>query len=490
MFNSILVANRGEIACRVIRTARAMGLRTIAVYHHADRNAPHVALADEAGELLGDVPTAGYLDVEQILKLAADHDAECIHPGYGFLSENANFAEAVEKAGLAFIGPQSDVIRLMGDKIHSREFAEKAGVPVAPSVTQEGSLETFVEQATKIGFPLLIKAAAGGGGKGMSIVREAGELAERAQVATSEAERYFADGRVYAERYIDRPRHIEVQVMGDGEGNVVHLFERECSVQRRFQKIIEESPAASLPTELRDRICEAARALAASASYRNAGTVEFILAPDGEFYFLEMNTRLQVEHPVTELVCDVDLVEAQLRVAAGEGLPWKQEEIRQSGHAVECRICCEEPDNDFRPATGTAKVLRVPDTDMARFDTGIAEGQTITAAFDSMVGKLICHGDDRAEAIDKTLAALDELIVLGVSNNIDYLGGILDHEAFRAGDLHTGFITEHESDLAPPVLDEIDRAAVVIAAALGIDEFKRLAFETPEPHASIGGWRN
>ena len=203
-----------------------------------------------------------------------------------------------------------------------------------------------------------------------------------------------------------------------------------------------------------------------------------------------MNTRLQVEHPVTELVCDVDLVEAQLRVAAGEGLPWKQEEIRQSGHAVECRICCEEPDNDFRPATGTAKVLRVPDTDMARFDTGIAEGQTITAAFDSMVGKLICHGDDRAEAIDKTLAALDELIVLGVSNNIDYLGGILDHEAFRAGDLHTGFITEHESDLVPPVLDEIDRAAVVIAAALGIDEFKRLAFETPEPHASIGGWRN
>ena len=322
MFKTILIANRGEIACRVLRSARALGLRTVAVYHHEDRHAPHVRLADVAVELHADVPTAAYLDIAQLLAVATAEGAECIHPGYGFLSENARFAAAVEAAGLTFVGPQSEVIRLMGDKIHARDFAVRAGVPVSPSVTQDGDLDAFVTAAAHIGFPLLIKAAAGGGGKGMSIVRSSDELAARARTAMGEAERYFADGRVYAERYIERPRHIEVQVLGDGHGNVVHLFERECSVQRRFQKIIEESPAPALPAGLRDRMCSAAVELAASANYRNAGTVEFILAPDGEFYFLEMNTRLQVEHPVTEMVCGVDLVEAQLRVAAGAGLPW------------------------------------------------------------------------------------------------------------------------------------------------------------------------
>jgi acetyl/propionyl-CoA carboxylase alpha subunit len=490
MFESILVANRGEIACRVMRTATAMGLRTITVFHHADRHAPHVALADLAVELHADVPTAAYLDVEQILAAARAHEAQCLHPGYGFLSENAAFAEAVEQAGIAFVGPQSDVIRLMGDKIHSREFAVKAGVPVAPSVTQSGSVEQFVEDAAQIGFPLLIKASAGGGGKGMSIVRNAAELPDAIRTATGEAERYFADGRVYAERYIDRPRHIEVQVVGDGKGEVRHLFERECSVQRRFQKIIEESPAPQLAPALRDEICAAAVNLAASANYRNAGTVEFILDPSGDFFFLEMNTRLQVEHPVTEMVCGVDLVEAQLRVAAGEGLPWAQADITQNGHAIECRICCEEPDNDFRPATGAAQILRLPETEGARFDGGIREGQIISAAFDSMVGKLICHGDDRNGAIDASLAALDELILLGVSNNIDYLGAILGHDAFREGVLHTGFITEHAEDLAPAEIDETDRAAILIAAALGVDDFRSLVFDTPEPYASIGGWRN
>ena len=490
MFDSILVANRGEIACRVIRTARRLGLRTIAVYHHEDRHAPHVQLADVAVELVADVPTAGYLDIPQLLEIAKAQGAQCIHPGYGFLSENAKFAEAVENAGLAFVGPQSEVIRLMGDKIHSREFAVKAGVPVSPSVKQEGDLDSFVEQASKIGFPLLIKAAAGGGGKGMSIVRSSGELAAKARTAMGEAERYFADGRVYAERYIERPRHIEVQVMGDGAGNVVHLFERECSVQRRFQKIIEESPAPNMPAGLRDKICKAAVELAASAKYRNAGTVEFILAPDGEFYFLEMNTRLQVEHPVTEMVCGVDLVEAQLRVAAGLGLPWKQSEIRQSGHAIECRICCEEPEHDFRPATGVAQLLRVPEGDGVRFDGGIRQGQAITAAFDSMVGKLICHGASRDAAVDGIVQALNDFVLLGVSNNIDYLGAVLRHAAFRAGQLHTGFITEHAADLSVAPLDATDRAALLIAAALGVSDFRRLVYETPEPYASIGGWRN
>jgi propionyl-CoA carboxylase alpha chain/3-methylcrotonyl-CoA carboxylase alpha subunit/acetyl-CoA/propionyl-CoA carboxylase biotin carboxyl carrier protein len=382
------------------------------------------------------------------------------------------------------------VIRLMGDKIRSREFAAAAGVPVAPSVTQAGDLDQFVAAATAIGFPLLIKAAAGGGGKGMSIVREPGELAQRARTAMGEAERYFADGRVYAERYVERPRHIEVQVLGDGEGGVVHLFERECSVQRRFQKIIEESPAPRLAPALRERICAAAVELAARARYRNAGTVEFILAPDGEFYFLEMNTRLQVEHPVTEMVCGVDLVEAQLRVAAGEGLPWTQAALSQRGHAIECRICCEEPEHEFRPATGVAHILRVPEAPGIRFDGGIAQGQAITAAFDSMVGKLVCHGADRDAAIDLTTRALDELVLLGVSNNVDYLGQILRHEAFRAGELHTGFVVEHAQALAPPPLAADERAALAIAAALGVEDFRRLAYDTPEPHASIGGWRN
>ncbi|MGR8921680.1 MAG: ATP-binding protein, partial [Gammaproteobacteria bacterium] len=288
MFDSVLIANRGEIACRVIRTARRLGVRTIAVYHHADRSAPHVAAADAAVELDADVPTAAYLDVAQILAAAKLNDAACIHPGYGFLSENAAFAEAVEAAGIAFVGPQPEVIGLMGDKIRAREFAHAAGVPIAPSVSQEGSVEAFVDAAAAIGLPLLIKAAAGGGGKGMSIVRDAAALTESARVAAREAERYFADGRIYAERYIERPRHIEVQVFGDGEGHVVHLNERECSVQRRFQKVIEESPAARMDPALRERMCRAACELAARARYRNAGTVEFILAPDGEFYFLEM----------------------------------------------------------------------------------------------------------------------------------------------------------------------------------------------------------
>ncbi len=490
MFESILIANRGEIACRVMRTARAMGLRTIAVYHHADRHAPHVRLADEAAELLAEVPTAAYLDIEQVLSRARSHGAECIHPGYGFLSENAQFAAAVEDAGIAFVGPQADVMRLMGDKLRSRDFAREAGVPVAPSAAHDGDIGAFVAAADAIGYPLLIKASAGGGGKGMSVVRNAEELRARAQIASDEAERYFADGRIYAERYIERPRHIEVQVMGDGAGEVVHLYERECSIQRRFQKIIEEAPAVRLAAQLRDRICAAATTLAARAAYRNAGTVEFVLAPNDEFYFLEMNTRLQVEHPVTEMVCQVDLVAAQLEIASGNGLPWRQSEIRQSGHAIECRICCEEPDHDFRPAVGTAKILRPPGGASTRFDSGVAEGQAISAAFDSMIAKLICHGEDRAAAIENTLSALDELVLLGVSNNIDYLARILDHRAFRSGELDTGFISTHAADLTAPPLDDVDRAAVVIAAALAVDDFRHLSFAVPEPHASIGPWRN
>ena len=490
MLKNVLIANRGEIACRIIRSLKKLGIGSTAVYHFADRGAPHVTLADQAIELDADVPTAAYLDVAQLLAAAQRAGADAIHPGYGFLAENAAFAAAVEDAGLVFIGPQPDVIRLMGDKIISREYAVSHGIPVAPSCRQDGSIEEFVAGASRIGFPLLIKAAAGGGGKGMSIVREAGELAARAMTASSEALRYFADGRVYAERYIERPRHIEVQVFGDGHGKVLHLFERECSVQRRFQKIIEESPAPNLPAQLRDRICAAAVKLASAAKYRNAGTVEFILAPDGEFYFLEMNTRLQVEHPVTECVTGLDLVELQLRLAAGEPLTLTQQAIVQRGHAFECRICAEQPEHDFRPATGTVQRLREPRGDGVRFDGGLREGLPITAAFDSMLAKLITHGDTRAESASRMRDALTQLVLLGVDHNTDYLSRIFAHPSFLAGELHTGFVVEHAAALMPAALDDAQRAAVLIAAVLGTEEFRQLAYECPEPHASIGHWRN
>lgn len=490
MLKNVLIANRGEIACRIIRTLRRLGIASTAVYHFADRGAPHVAAADHAIELTADVPTAAYLDVAQLLAAAQAAGADAIHPGYGFLAENAAFAAAVEAAGLVFIGPQPEVIRLMGDKIISREFAVTQGVPVAPSCKQEGALEDFVAGATAIGFPLLIKAAAGGGGKGMSIVRSADELPAKAATASSEALRYFADGRVYAERYVERPRHIEVQVFGDGQGHVVHLFERECSVQRRFQKIIEESPAPNLPAALRDRICASAVQLAAAAKYRNAGTVEFILAPDGEFYFLEMNTRLQVEHPVTECVTGLDLVELQVRVAGGEAFTLQQADITQTGHAFECRICAEQPEHDFRPATGRVMTLREPVGEGLRFDGGLREGLAVTAAFDSMLAKLIAYGENRAESAARMREALNELVLLGVDHNVDYLGRIFAHPAFLAGDLHTGFVVEHAPALTAAPLHPDERAAVLIAAILGTDEFRRLAYDCPEPHASIGQWRN
>ena len=486
----ILIANRAEIACRIQRSAHALGLATTAVYHFVDRQAPQVAAADSRIELFAEVPTAAYLDIEQLLAAARLTGADAIHPGYGFLAENARFAAAVEAAGLIFIGPQASVIDLMGDKIRAREFAVEHGVPVAPSCTQSGSLEEFAADAAKIGFPLLIKAAAGGGGKGMSIVRTASELMERAIVAASEAVRYFADGRIYAERYIERPRHIEVQVLGDGTGEAIHLFERECSVQRRFQKIIEESPAPNLSRALRDQICTAAVTLTRAAKYRNAGTVEFILAPDGAFYFLEMNTRLQVEHPVTEFVTGIDLVEAQIRLANGASLWLTQADIQPRGHALECRICAELPEHDFRPATGVVKQLQLPAGTGVRFDSGIVRGTQVTAAFDSMLAKLVCYADDRPQVINRMSEALTALVVLGVDTNIDYLGRIIAHPEFAAGRLHTGFVVDHAQTLLPPDLDATDLAAVLLAAALTTEEFRRMAFAIPEPQASMGRWRN
>ena len=484
----VLVANRGEIACRIMRTLRVLGIASVAVYHHEDRSAPHVQAADLALPLSADVPSAAYLDRQQLIACALQAAADAVHPGYGFLSENALFAEQVAAAGLTFIGPDAAAMRLLGDKIRAREFAAAHGVPVAPSIV--GELPEIARRAHEIGYPLLIKAAAGGGGKGMRIVRSAAQLAESLQLAAQEAARYFGDGRVYAERYLEQPRHIEVQVLGDGQGGAVHLFERECSVQRRYQKIIEESPAPRLPAELRAAMCTAAVRLTAAARYRNAGTVEFVLAAGGEFYFLEMNTRLQVEHPVTECILGLDLVALQLRIAAGEALGLTQPQLLPRGHAIECRICAEEPEQEFRPATGRVGVLHVPQGPGVRFDGGLRQGQLITPSFDSMLGKLIAWGPDRAAAIERLTQALAEFVLLGVPNNVDYLRRVLEHGQFRAGALHTGFLTQHAPELtAPPATPP--QQLVAALAALGCDpDFERLRQHTPEPHASIGPWRN
>ncbi len=490
LFNKVLVANRGEIACRVIGTLRRLGIDSVAVYHEEDVKAPHVALADEAVQLEGMVPSGAYLDSGRIIAAAIAAGAAAIHPGYGFLSENAGFAEAVKQAGLVFIGPDADVIRLMGDKIRSRDFAATNGVPVAPSVTEDDAGDAFVAQAEAIGFPLLIKASAGGGGKGMKIVRNAGELAENIALAKGEAGRYFGDSRVFAERLVERPRHIEVQVLGDGTGNVIHLFERECSIQRRYQKIIEEAPAPNMPPELRERICAAAVRLASAARYLNAGTVEFILGADGEFYFLEMNTRLQVEHPVTEMITGFDLVEAQLRIAAGEGLGHEQKHIRVKGHAIECRVCAEEPDYGFRPATGRIGFLALPDGEGVRVDAGIVARQAVTPAFDSMLAKLIAYGADRETALQRLGEALRKTAIMGLPTNLDYLLRVIRHPAFAAGILDTGFLERFAEDLAMPDRGDPTGIAAVFAAALGDPTFRDLVHRVPEPHASIGRWRN
>jgi acetyl/propionyl-CoA carboxylase alpha subunit len=489
-FRKVLIANRGEIACRVARTLRELGIGSVAIHHAIEAKAKHVRLADEAIEISGETPVAAHLDARQIVEAALSIGADAIHPGYGFLSENADFAKMTAEAGLVFIGPSAEVIALMGDKISARDFARAHGVPVAPSVALTGDLAAFTAEAERIGFPLLIKAAAGGGGKGMSVVRSAAELAEAARIAASEAQRYFGDGRIYGEVYVERPRHIEVQVFGDGEGGAVHLFERECSVQRRFQKIIEEAPAPNLPEAMRERICQTAVQLAAAAKYKNAGTVEFILGADGRFFFLEMNTRLQVEHPVTEMITGLDLVRAQIEIAAGLGLPFAQGQIVAHGSAIECRICAENPERGFMPETGTIQYLGIPEAPFIRFESALDAGQKITADFDPMLAKLVVHGANRAEAIERMIAALHELAVLGVGVNIDYLARILGHPAFAAGALDTGFIAEHSASLAAGEPDTALLDKVLIAAALGFREFRDQVFGVPEPHATIGRWRN
>jgi acetyl-CoA/propionyl-CoA carboxylase biotin carboxyl carrier protein len=488
-FRTVLVANRGEIAVRILRSVKELGLEAAVVFHAADADSPAVRLADHAVEITGRTPVAAYLDGAQIIEAAKRVSAGAIHPGYGFLSENAAFARATAEAGLTFVGPTPEAIDLMGDKVRARAFVAKHGFPVAPSAIEDDDPATFAARAAAVGFPILIKPAAGGGGKGMRIVREASTLAEELARTRSEGQRYFGDGRLYVERYVENPRHIEVQVLGDAHGTVVHLYERECSVQRRFQKIIEETPSPALSADERQRICEAAAGIARAAGYRNAGTVEFIYGR-GEFYFLEMNTRLQVEHPVTEMVTGVDLVREQLRVAAGEPLGYAQGDITVRGHAIECRIYAESPARGFMPTTGPVLALRLPQGEGVRVDCGIASGQAVTAAFDPMLAKVIVHGRDRDESRARAHAALGRFVLLGCETNTGFLRRLIDHPSFAEGQIHTGFLDAHPEIAAEPALSADTRAKLLAAAALSQRAVLDAADKVPPLYAAMGGWRN
>ncbi|MFT4562790.1 MAG: 3-methylcrotonyl-CoA carboxylase alpha subunit [Gammaproteobacteria bacterium] len=445
MFQKILIANRGEIALRIMRTAKRLGVGTVAVFSDADRYAPHVQFADEALHIGESAATQSYLDINKIIDAARQTNAEAIHPGYGFLSENADFAAACEQAGICFIGPSAAVIRTMGSKRDAKALMAEHGVPVVPGYFGDVTDKVLAQEAEKIGFPVLIKASAGGGGRGMRLVQKSSEFASSLESARREALAAFADDTVLLEKYIDRPRHIEVQIFGDTHGNVVHLFERDCSVQRRYQKLIEEAPAPGLSPEQRQHIHDAAVLAGKVAGYVGAGTVEFVVANTGEVFFIEMNTRLQVEHPVTEMITGEDLVAWQLDVAAGGQLP-AQSEIKALGHAIELRLCAEDPGHNFAPSTGTISHLQLPSHDV-RVDHGVAAGLSISPYYDSMIAKIITHGHDREATLRKAIAALSETEIAGVLTNGEFLKGILQHQDFVAGSVDTHFIERHQAQL-------------------------------------------
>lgn len=451
MFTRVLIANRGEIAVRIIRACRELGITSIAVFSDADRRALHVRLADEAVHI-GPAPASeSYLAAEKIIQAAQSVGAQAIHPGYGFLSENPSFVRAVQQAGLIFIGPTADAMEAMGDKGRARSRMLAAGVPVVPGYQGLDDDAALERAAAQVGFPLLIKAAAGGGGKGMRVVREPAGLLEAASAARREALHAFSDGRLIIERYIPHARHIEFQVLADQHGHIVHCFERECSLQRRHQKIVEETPSPYMNEILRTQMGSAAVAAARSVGYTNAGTVEFIVDPrTGDFFFLEMNTRLQVEHPVTELTAGLDLVQWQLRIAAGESLPFSQTDLAQRGHAIECRLYAEDPANNFLPATGPLVIFAEPSGPGVRVDSGYTNGDSVTIHYDPLIAKLIVWGEDRPAALRRMSAALRETVLLGVTHNGQFLQAVLADHQFIAGDFYTTWVEEHFSSWQPP----------------------------------------
>ncbi|SOY49878.1 acetyl/propionyl/methylcrotonyl-CoA carboxylase subunit alpha [Cupriavidus taiwanensis] len=505
MFNKILIANRGEIACRVAATCRRLGIRTVAVYSDADAEARHVAFCDEAVHIGGAAARDSYLRADHIIEMAKETGAQAIHPGYGFLSENEAFAEACAAAGLVFIGPPASSIHAMGSKSAAKQLMEQASVPLVPGYHGDDQDPALLRrEADRIGYPVLLKASAGGGGKGMRVV-EAGDGFEAALASVKrEASASFGDDKVLVEKYLTRPRHIEIQVFADTHGNCVYLFERDCSVQRRHQKVLEEAPAPGMTEERRRAMGEAAVAAAKAVGYVGAGTVEFIANQDGSFYFMEMNTRLQVEHPVTEMITGQDLVEWQLRVAAGEPLPLAQEQLRIDGHALEARIYAENPDKQFLPSTGTLRFLRTPPAVQfmrgedahgpagVRIDAGVREGDTISPFYDPMIAKLIVWGKDRDEALARMRQALAAYHVVGLSTNVAFLQRLVKSEAFRTADLDTGLIERNEAVLFPPPAPVGMEPIALAVAALLEREARELRIDAADPHSPwthAGAWR-
>ena len=499
MFERLLVANRGEIACRIIRTAKLLGITTIAVYSRADADALHVELADEAW-LIGPAPAReSYLSIDTIIEIARRSGAQAVHPGYGFLSENAQFSESCARAGLIFVGPPASAMRLMGSKASAKALMERAGVPVAPSYHGDAKdVATLSEAAARIGFPVLIKASSGGGGRGMRVVREAGALPEAIAGAKREAQASFGDDRLLIEKYLSRPRHVEIQIFADTHGGCVSFLERDCSMQRRHQKILEETPAPNFSPELRRAMRQAAVEAARAVGYIGAGTVEFLVQNES-FFFLEMNTRLQVEHPVTEMIAGQDLVEWQLRVASGERLPLTEGELRMRGCAMEARICAEDPARDFMPSVGAIAHLRSPrESGPVRVDTGVRRGDRVTHYYDSLLAKLIVWGVDRAEAMQRLRVALDSFELVGVSTNLDLLRALVADPKFQRGEYDTGFVEAEAARLAMPAAPTRNQEAIILTAATAawladqrrLDEASAAERGDPwSPWAMGDGWR-
>ena len=496
MFKRLLIANRGEIACRIIATCRRLGIHSIAVYSDADAHGRHVRLADEAWHLGGSKPADSYLRADRIIEIARAASAQAIHPGFGFLSENADFAEAVEQAGLRFVGPTAASMRKMDSKAGAKELMKAAGVPVVPGYTGTDQDDALLQaQANEIGYPLMIKAAHGGGGKGMRIVRSPDQFADALASARREAAGAFGKDRMLLERYVETPRHIELQVFGDQQGNVIHLNERECSVQRRYQKIIEESPSPFVTAALRQRMGEAAVTAARALNYVGAGTVEFIVGPDGSYYFMEMNTRLQVEHPVTEAVLALDLVEWQLRVAAGEALPLAKDQIRGHGHAIEARLYAEDPDAGFLPGSGRLERLELPHSQPGmRVDAGVDQGDEVTVFYDPMIAKLIAYGGDREQARLRLLNAIDHSLVAGPKSNLDFLSRLLRHPRFVDAEIDTGYLDRSLDEVlgAPQAIGPLGLTAAALRALLEEEQAAAVRHHGDDRHSPwqiADGWR-
>jgi acetyl-CoA carboxylase, biotin carboxylase subunit len=494
MFKKVLIANRGEIAVRIIRTCREMGVETVAVYSEADRTAPHVLEADEAQYLGPAEPRESYLNIDRLLAAARETGAEALHPGYGFLAENPELAEACDRAGMVFIGPPAQAIRDLGSKTKARAIMARAGVPVIPGLERTSDdLQVFSREAERLGYPVLVKAAAGGGGKGMRTVCAPGELTEAFQSCRSEAEKAFGDGSLYLEKHLDGPRHVEFQILADSFGNVIHLGERECSIQRRHQKIIEETPSPALTPSLRRAMGQAAVAAARASGYVNAGTVEFLLDREGNFYFLEVNTRLQVEHPITEVTTGIDLVRRQLEIASGQALPFGQDDIRPRGHAFECRIYAEDPEALFFPSPGRILCLREPAGPGIRLDSGIRPGFEVPVEYDPILGKLIVLAEDREAARQRMIRALENTAILGVKTTIPFLLAVFQSEEFKAGETRTDFIDRHFEGWQPD-RSQADLARIAFAAAdrrrpASLAVQNAVVPDRMSPWQTLGEWR-